>query len=120
VKVGLHVDGAQVNFTYLSLKDYLGIAYQLKAHQIVGPDWIASDRFQVRFHREPREFPVYALVTGKTGPKLKASAAESDADNAEGKQANVNVTAFADVLARFMDRRVVDLTEIKGDYDLKR
>jgi uncharacterized protein (TIGR03435 family) len=178
VNVGLHVDGAQVNFTYLSLKEYLGIAYQLKAHQIVGPEWITSerfdiaaklpegatrsqvpemvqnllaDRFQVRFHREPREFPVYALVTGKAGPKLQASAAESAADKVEGKQANVNVTAsggprgvsvnlgkgssytfadnklqgvkltmaaFADVLARFMDRPVVDLTEIKGDYDL--
>jgi uncharacterized protein (TIGR03435 family) len=66
------------------------MAYRLKLYQISGPDWIGTDRFdvaatlpegslpaqapdmmqalleerfQLRFHRESKEFPVYALVT---------------------------------------------------------
>src|SRR5438067_3530578 len=47
VKVGLHVDGAQVSVTYLSLKDYIRIAYKIKDYQISGPDWLASEHFDV-------------------------------------------------------------------------
>src|SRR5579862_2259591 len=47
VKVGLHIDGAQVRCNYLSLNDYLGIAYRVKANQISGPEWITSERFDI-------------------------------------------------------------------------
>src|SRR5579871_5576333 len=45
--IGLHVDGAQVRCNYLSLIDYLGIAYRVRSYQISGPDWLASDRFDI-------------------------------------------------------------------------
>jgi uncharacterized protein (TIGR03435 family) len=75
-------------------------AYDLQRFQIVGPDWIDTDRFDIlakvppgatkkqfqlmlqhlltqRFgmtaHREMRVTPVYALVVGKGGHKLQAS-----------------------------------------------
>jgi uncharacterized protein (TIGR03435 family) len=76
-------------------------AYQLRPYQVVGgPGWIDSDgydidvratagqnitplqtmamlqplladRFMLKFHREPRELPVYSLQVAKTGPKLQ-------------------------------------------------
>src|SRR5215467_1925561 len=47
VHVGVQIDGAQVHCTYLSLKDYIRIAYQVKDFQITGPDWMASERFDI-------------------------------------------------------------------------
>ena len=42
VDVGLHIDGSQVRCVYFSLKDYIGMAFQVKAYQISGPEWLAS------------------------------------------------------------------------------
>ena len=98
VAVGVHIDGAQVRVTSFTVKEYLGIAYQMKIAQISGPDWISQDRFDIsatipaggkasqvdemlqalltdrfrlKIHREKKEFPVYALVEGKGPLKLK-------------------------------------------------
>ena len=45
--MGIQIDGAQVHCTYLSVRDYVRIAYRLKDYQLAGPDWIASDRFDI-------------------------------------------------------------------------
>src|ERR1700679_4233076 len=45
VKIGVHTDGSMGRFDYLSLRDCMRIAWEVKDYQIVGPDWIASDRF---------------------------------------------------------------------------
>src|SRR5690348_13010954 len=47
VAVGARIDGAQFRTTYLTLKDYSGMAYRLKLYQMSGPDWIGTDRFDV-------------------------------------------------------------------------
>src|SRR4030081_3400752 len=47
VKVGVHIDGAQVSFTYVALKDLIQSAYKLKNYQVVGPDWVGSERFDI-------------------------------------------------------------------------
>jgi uncharacterized protein (TIGR03435 family) len=177
VNVGVQIDGAQVHFSYLSVKDYIQMAYRVKAHQVVGPDWLASerfeiaaklpagaareqvadmlqallaDRFQLTMHRGTKEFPVYALVVGKGGLKMKESPIDSDAADAEGGKGAINVTAtggrggvsvnlgkgsyynfannrfeakkltmaaLADSLTRYLDRPVVDMTELNGNYD---
>src|SRR2546423_14861598 len=44
---GVHIDGSQGRMTYLSLKDYIGIAYRMRLNQIVGPDFIGSQRFDI-------------------------------------------------------------------------
>jgi uncharacterized protein (TIGR03435 family) len=76
-------------------------AYNVKGYQITGPKWLDSERFDIvakvpkgatkeearvmlqnllaeRFklslHRETKELPVYGLVVGKNGSKLKESA----------------------------------------------
>lgn len=106
MKLGAHIDGAQVTINSLSLKDYIRIAYKLKHYQVIAPDWTAADRFDIaaklpeggnrdqvpdmlqtlledRFklktHNENREFPVYALVAAKGGLKLKESAVDPTA-----------------------------------------
>ncbi len=115
INVGLRMDGSQARFTYLSLKDYIGMAYRLKAHQILGPDWLGSqrfdiaaklpegssqdhipemlqtllaDRFQMKSHRDRRELPVYALEAAKSGFKIKESEPGPDSqDKAPGVSA---------------------------------
>ena len=114
VNVGVHIDGAQVTCTYLSLKDYVAMAYDLKQYQVVVPDWMASarfdikarlpegaqrdrlrdmvksllaERFHMKVHTDSKEFPVYALVVDKGGAKLKESPPE------EGEVKGANITA---------------------------
>ena len=116
--VGVHIDGAMVRCNYLTLLNYLNMAYDVKDYQIIGPDWMATehfdivgklpegdkgekalrgmvvslleDRFQMKSHRETRELPAYALVVGKAGLKIKEIPPDTDAV-ATGK-VDVNVT----------------------------
>jgi len=117
VSVGLHIDGAQVRFTYSSLKDLLGMAYRVKRYQVDGPDWIASerfdiaaklpegakreqvpemlqallaDRFQLTLHHSTKELPVLALEVSKSGLKMKESSPDPEANSGAG---NIDVAA---------------------------
>ena len=171
VHVGVQIDGAQVHCTYLSLKDYIRIAYQVKEYQITGPEWLASqrfdihaklpeggrgqfremlqnllaDRFAVKMHRDSKEFPVFGVVVGKGGLKMKESPLDPETQagvnvaaegSARGTTVNFGRGAYfsladnkfearkltmaqlADSLGRFIERPVVDMTELKGTYDL--
>lgn len=87
---GLRITQRQARFSFLSMKDYIGMGYGVKVYQIVAPDWVAStrfeiiatipdgqdpkdvtkmmaalleDRFRLKTHREMRDFSVYALET---------------------------------------------------------
>ena len=123
VTAGVHIDGAQVRCNMLTLRDYISIAYEMKIHQIVAPDFVngqrfdiaakrpeghtsredlhvmlqnlLADRFQLKFHKDKKDFPVYALVAGKDGVRMKKS--EAEPPPAEGpdapKPGAVNVTA---------------------------
>ena len=182
--VGMKVDAARVDIGSMSLADLIRVAYRVKAYQVSGPDWMASERFDVlaklpegasreqvpemlqallaeRFkltvHLESKEHAVYALVVGKNGPKLKESAPDADAPAGVGSAAldvsvsgrgentqvsisggpigtahmsmgpngtmrleapKMTMAALADTLSRFFDRPVVDLTELKGTYQV--
>lgn len=99
--IGANVDAGRAEFRYLDLRSLMSYAYGVKPYQISGPDWLATTRFDIlakmpegskkedapkmlqtlleeRFklttHRASAEHPVLALVVGKGGPKLKASA----------------------------------------------
>src|ERR1700685_551060 len=99
--IGANVDSFRAEYRYLDLKSLMSYAYGVKPYQVTGPDWMATTRFDIvakmpegskkedapkmlqtlleeRFmlttHRASVEHPVLALVVGKGGPKLKASA----------------------------------------------
>ncbi|HEY2467475.1 MAG TPA: TIGR03435 family protein [Terracidiphilus sp.] len=101
-KLGPQVNGDRADYTYMSLRDLIVIAYRVKRFQITGPSWLASERFDIvatlpegaskdnvpdmlqnllaeRFkvvtHTEQQEHKVLALVVGRGGPKMKESPA---------------------------------------------
>src|SRR2546425_12010995 len=47
VTVGVKMDGAQARIGSLPLRQYIAMAYRLKLYQIVGPDWLGTERFEV-------------------------------------------------------------------------
>src|SRR5580704_6137689 len=47
-KLGMSVDGARVNMGFQSLADLIRIAYRVKAYQVIGPDWISQQRFEIQ------------------------------------------------------------------------
>jgi uncharacterized protein (TIGR03435 family) len=88
----------RVRYRAMTVQSLLMIAYSMPVNQVMGPSWIESDRYDIvakvapgttkgqvsvmlqnlladRFmlvvHRETSEFPVYELVVGKGGSKLK-------------------------------------------------
>jgi uncharacterized protein (TIGR03435 family) len=120
MNIGVHIDGAQVHLSYLSLKDYIRMAYNVKLQEIVAPDWVATERydidaklpagasrddvpamlqtllesrFQLKYHHESREFQVYGLVAAKGGPKLKEVQPDPASDGGDPAKAATNVTA---------------------------
>ena len=174
VNIGMHIDGAQVHFDGFALKDYIRMAYRVKPYQVTGPDWIDSERFQIdaklpagatreqvpdmlqtllterfqlKFHRESKELPVYALEVAPGGLKMKDVSDPNQAVDAkapteveaQGGPGGVGVSlpggasyTFADskfvgkklsmvyltdTLTRFMDRPVIDMTALTGQYD---
>src|ERR1700722_11625959 len=99
-RFGAHIDGSRAEYTYMSLKDLVANAYAVKPYQVTGPDWLASERYDIsakmpeaakaddapamlqallmdRFHlighRDTQEHPVLALVLAKGGPHLKGA-----------------------------------------------
>ena len=177
LNMGVHIDGAMVRVTGMTVKDYIRIAFRVKDYQVIGPDWIGSerfdisaklpdggtreqvndmlqtllvDRFGIKMHHDSKEFPVYALTVAKGGLKMKESPIDPDAQSANGGKGATNVDAsggsggvtvkygngayftirddrvegkkltmvyLADMLSRFVDRPVVEMTDVKGTYD---
>jgi uncharacterized protein (TIGR03435 family) len=97
----------RVELGSIPLKFVIQRAYQVEAYQISGPDWLVTahfdilaklpagatkeqipemlqsllaDRFGLVVHREPKEQPIYALIVGKDGPKLKAAESNNQLD----------------------------------------
>ncbi len=100
--------------------------------ETAGPDVLVmlqhllKERFNFAFHGETREFNAYALVLGRGGPKLKPSAAPEGgykfkALGGHAVGSSISMGMLADRLSRpdfQLDRRVVDLTGLKGAFDL--
>jgi uncharacterized protein (TIGR03435 family) len=86
---------------------------------------LLADRFQIQLHREMKELPVYELVVGKRGPKLKESPAESISSNRQtsSKQAiqmiavHETLAHLANMIAIYAGRPVIDKTGLTKTYD---
>jgi len=179
--VGITIDAQRVDMGFFSLYDLIAIAYRVKRYQVEGPDWtraarfdiqakmpdgsspdqyrdmlraLLEERFKLAVHRESKDHPVYELVVGKSGPKLKEAAADAPSlrggrgapdvqnDNKGGSLVNggalklemrpngVMHYTFAKIsmdgndgivnfLSTFLDRPVIDKTNLKGFYEVQ-
>jgi len=111
--IGVSIDEINVRITQFSLFDLARLAYQVKAHQISGPDWMITERYDIqaklpagakraqvpammqtllaerfgmRVHKENRDFNIFAVVVAGGGPHLKPSAASDDPSAAPAGQ----------------------------------
>jgi uncharacterized protein (TIGR03435 family) len=97
---------------------------------------LLSDRFNLTFHREKKQFNIYDLTVSKDGSKLKATEAPPDEapnmtstvypaesggiDRVVLPAHNITITQFAGLLNRaILDRPVVDHTGLTGRYDFE-
>jgi uncharacterized protein (TIGR03435 family) len=164
-------DPGTFTYTNVTLKILATMAYNLKDYQVQGPEWIdgigydliakmppgttkeqaaqmmqtlLAERFKMEFHRETKPMPVFALLVGKGGPKMKeveAPAAIPDAPpdgraSLQARAANgpgvrmmmsptgirltgqMTMEALANALVRQLARPVLDQTELSATYDV--
>ena len=143
----MRLDPGRLTCTNVTLKKLMVRAYDVKDYQVVGPDWMTTalytiearlppdtamedlllmiqgllaERFQLAFHRETREMPVYELVVGKSGARLKpVEFGRGSTSMTPGKltaQA-VPLRNFLEQLSRMLDRPVLDGTGLSGLFD---
>jgi uncharacterized protein (TIGR03435 family) len=110
--LGMRVDASRVDIGNYSLGQLIGAAYEVKPYQISGPDWIVSgqrfdvvanlpagsnkdqipwmlqkllaERFKLAVHDDSKELPVYQLVIGKKGLRLKESDSQEPDSSSSG------------------------------------
>jgi uncharacterized protein (TIGR03435 family) len=139
------------------VKLIIALMYKVPQRQITGgPAWLDSDRFDIKakaahpsslddlhvmfqnlladefklkFHKETREGPVYALVVDKSGSKMKVNQSETDYNkftiNAGAKPGEIvglreDMIHFAWWLSQIVardGRPVIDKTGLTGFYD---
>ena len=142
---------------HISLNQLVQFAYGLQEREITGaPDWFDSeaydiaaqpggegepsikqwqsmvkklmaDRFQLKFHYEGRELPVYVLTVAKNGSKMTRSQGDPNAPPGLGFGPPGNMGATNATMADFagamqqgaLDRPVVDQTGLTGRFDLR-
>ena len=152
----------------VTLKMLIALAWQVQQFQIAGgPAWASSDtfdvegktedetagfarlrlmmrslledRYRLKVHHEIREAPVYRLVVGKDGPKIKLSSDQSSEDPL-GPPANptdgplhggmligpgmlignaISLAQLAKVLGLQVERTVIDRTNLAGRFDIQ-
>jgi len=86
------LDPSQIRLNYLTMQDFIVRAYGVKAYQVIGPDWLKAERFDIsatlpegatvaqvpamlqslledrfglKVHRSQKEFAVYMLTRSK-------------------------------------------------------
>jgi uncharacterized protein (TIGR03435 family) len=94
---------------------------------------LLADRFKLLLHRGTKERPIYALLAAKDGPKLKAAEVQTSAPGGGGQRRGMGITMdsgglhleaqsatvsqVSELLARFTERPIVDMTGIQGQYE---
>jgi uncharacterized protein (TIGR03435 family) len=164
-------DPGRFTYSNITLKMLVQMAYDLKEFQVEGPEWIDSegfdliatmppgttqaqasgmmqtllaDRFKLVFHRETKPMPIYALVVGKNGSKMKEvetpapplDGAPPDPSARGGRgtggpgirmmmspngmrmAGSMTMAQLADQLTRRLARPVLDQTELTKTYDV--
>jgi uncharacterized protein (TIGR03435 family) len=164
---GIHpMPGGTCWARYVTVKSMIREMYKIADVQIIGgPNWInttrfdieakadhpdnianlnvmfqnmLADRFKLRFHREMRTLPVWAVTIDKHGTKMKVNPSPEQFDvpiKLSGADSNSTALTFTGIhtkmeylcwwlgsmISRFqqIDRQVVDRTGMKEFYDFK-
>ena len=78
---------------------------------------LLAGRFQLKLHRNSKELPVYNLVIGKNGPKLKAIPADSPRVVTTPPMWRSSIEQLDSTIARFLDRPLIDKTGLAGAFE---
>jgi uncharacterized protein (TIGR03435 family) len=147
------LSGGKFAATNVPLKALIMVAFHLQDFQVSGgPKWLDTDpydvnarpekpvstrqtrlmlqtllteRFQLAFHRDTKQRPVYALMVAKNGPKLQEVRQDREGDGnfttGEGHLIGQGATmeGFAEILTMLLGRTVLDMTGVKGKFDWK-
>lgn len=154
---GARVQDSNISLRNLTLADMVRSVYDLHPNQIIGlPAWASSeryditgkpdvegqpngdqlkvmmrkllaDRFQLAFHREQRELPVFSLSVAKGGAKISRNEDKKEAKNQTSGVIfrgpgsvllnNLSMDDFCRMLqTAALDRPVVNQTELAGKY----
>jgi len=152
IRVLKGVDAGGIQYRSVTLLDCIIAAYGLPRYQISGgPSWLGSDRyditatsaaapkaqlmlmlqtlledrFQLKIHRETKDLPVYALVVGRNGLKMKpgkdggATAIGGDGHLIDSR--GITMKFLADVLTQITQgsgRPILDMTGLDGVFDI--
>lgn len=167
IAIRMNTERSMIHYVNVSLRDMIRVAYHVKEFQVTGPDWIRDrfnieakypagatedqvpemlqsllrDRFKLQFHSETKEHAVFALVVGKSGPKLKPSQVKATdfPDSANRKPGTpvrgdlqimgsptgmrlrgpaITLSRLCETLSMFVDHPVVDQTGLQERYDI--
>ena len=170
---GVQITKERVHFGFLSLRDYLMIAYGVPPQRVTAPDWVSTtrfdisatfpggatpeqfpelvknllrERFKLQAHLEKRESPVYVLEVAPGGLKATRVPDEAPKDapltitgsgsrdgvtadlgdgaylefkNDKFEAKRVTMRILSETLGRFVDRPILDQTNLDGRYDIK-
>jgi uncharacterized protein (TIGR03435 family) len=161
-------DPGRFTYTNVTLKLLVEMAYNLKEFQVEGPNWVddmgfdliatmpqgttkeqasqmmqtlLAERFKLEYHRETKPMPMFALIVGKGGSKMKEAETPTTipdgpppggprgmgrgpgirmmmSPNGIHVAGQTTMTQFADLLTRQLGRPVVDRTELAKKYDV--
>jgi uncharacterized protein (TIGR03435 family) len=150
LRVTGRVDVDGIHLANVTLRNCIQRAYKVKPYQVSGPDWIGAqryaivakaaapapeatilqmlqtllaERFHLVIHHETRDIPAYALVVGKSGPKLKAAEDRDGATEIGGNDGGrvrfqrATMDALAGALTQNVDLPVFNFTSLQGAYD---
>jgi uncharacterized protein (TIGR03435 family) len=87
---------------------------------------LLASRFQLQLRRETKELPVYEMVIGKRGPKLKESAADTPFSSTQSpdrnngnhmKAAHETMAQLANQISVYAGRPILDKTGLTVTYD---
>jgi uncharacterized protein (TIGR03435 family) len=154
LKVSTGIDPAGIQYRNVTVTDCVRNAFGVQRYQIVGgPDWLRSDRydiiakapspptpkaqlmlmlqtlleerFKLKTHLELRDLPIYALVVGKHGPRLKPGKADGNTEIGGAghliDSRGMTMQALAGFLSQITQgsgRPVVDRTGLDGVFDI--